>query len=287
MAEPLTLSQAFVAAASSLRQGGIDTPELDARLLLCHATALSHEAYIARACEALDPSARARLDAAIARRLEHEPVARIVGTREFYGRSFRVDPQVLDPRPDTETLIEAALAVVEQNGWRHKPLRLLDLGTGSGCILVTLLAELPLAQGIGTDKSPAALTCAAANASRLGVSHRAGFIAADWLDAAPGRFDLILSNPPYIASGEIAGLAAEVAGYDPALALDGGPDGLDAYRRIAVRAGKAMVGQGRLLLEIGETQGDAVAEILRGAGLEPQAMVRDLAGRPRVVVAGS
>jgi release factor glutamine methyltransferase len=286
MAEPLTLSQAFVAAASSLRQGGIDTPELDARLLLCHAATLSHEAYIARACEALDPSARARLDAAIARRLEHEPVARIVGTREFYGRSFRVDPRVLDPRPDTETLIEAALAIVDRRGWRQRPLRLLDLGTGSGCILATLLAELPCAQGIGTDISPAALACAAANASRLGVGARAGFIAANWLDAASGRFDLILANPPYIASSEIAGLAADVADYDPRLALDGGPDGLEAYREIAARAGGALAEQGRLLLEIGQTQADAVAEILRGARLEPQAIVRDLAGRPRMVVAG-
>ena len=286
MPEPLTLSQAFVAAASSLRHAGIDTPELDARLLLCHAAALSHEAYIARAREALDPAAAARLDAAIARRLEHEPVARIVGTREFYGRSFRVDPSVLDPRADTETLIEAALAVVDQKGWRERPLRLLDLGTGSGCILLTLLAELPCAQGIGTDISPAALACAAANAGRLGVGARTGFIAANWLDAASGRFDLILANPPYIASGKIAGLAAGVAGYDPHLALDGGSDGLDAYREIAARAGGALAEQGRLLLEIGQTQADAVADMLRGAGLEPQAIGRDLAGRPRVVVAG-
>ncbi len=286
MAEALTLSQAFVAAAACLRDGGIATPELDARLLLCHAAALSHEAYIARAREALEPSARARLDAAIARRLEHEPVARIVGTREFYGRSFRVDPHVLDPRPDTETLIEAALAIVDRRGWRERPLRLLDLGTGSGCILLTLLAELSGAQGVGTDLSPAALACAAANARRLGVGARAGFIAANWLDMDLGRFDLILANPPYIASGEIAGLAADVADYDPALALDGGPDGLEAYRRIAAQAGGALAEQGRLLLEIGQTQGDAVAEILCGAGLEPQAIVPDLAGRPRVVVAG-
>jgi release factor glutamine methyltransferase len=269
-----------------LRHAGIETPELDARLLLCHATALSHEAYIARAADALPTAAAARLDAALARRLEHEPVARIVGTREFYGRSFRVDPSVLDPRADTETLIEAALAIVDQKRWRERPLRLLDLGTGSGCILLTLLAELPCAQGIGTDVSAAALACAAANACRLGVADRAGFIAANWLDAASGRFDLILANPPYIASGEIAGLAGDVAGYDPRLALDGGPDGLDAYREIAARAGEALSEQGRLFLEIGQTQADDVSELLRGAGLEPQAIGRDLAGRPRLVVAG-
>ena len=286
MPEPLTLSQAFVAAASTLRHGGIDTPELDARLLLCHATSLSHEAYIASARDALHPAAAARLDAAIARRLKHEPVARITGDREFYGRSFRVDPNVLDPRPDTETLIEVALAIVDRQGWHEKPLRLLDLGTGTGCILTTLLAELPRAQGIGTDKSPVALGCAAANASRLGVGSRASFIAADWLAGASGRFELILSNPPYIASGEIAGLAADVAGYDPHLALDGGPDGLDAYRQIAGPAGEVLAEQGRLLLEIGPTQAAAVADILRAAGLKPQAIEQDLAGRPRVVVAG-
>jgi release factor glutamine methyltransferase len=287
MPEPLTLSQAFVAAATSLRHGGIDTPELDARLLLCHAAVLTHEAYIARARDALQPAAAARLDAAIARRLKHEPLARIIGDREFYGRSFRVDPNVLDPRPDTETLIEAALAIVDRQGWREKPLRLLDLGTGTGCILITLLAELPRAQGIGTDKSPAALACAAVNARRLGVGSRAGFIAADWLAAASGQFDLILSNPPYIASGEIVGLAADVAGYDPHLALNGGTDGLDAYRQIAARAGDVLAAQGRLLLEIGPRQAGAVADILRAAGLKPQAIEQDLAGRPRVVVAGS
>lgn len=289
MAESLTLSQAFVAAASALRQGGIATPELDARLLLCHAASFSHETYIAKAREELLPAARARLEQSIARRLEHEPVARIVGEREFYGRGFRLDPHALDPRPDTETLIEAALALVERKGWRRRKLDLLDLGTGTGCILLTLLAELPRAQGIGTDQSAGALALAAVNAARLGVADRASFIAADWLDAVAGRFDLVLSNPPYLASAEIAGLAPDVAGYDPALALDGGPDGLDAYRRIAARAGQALAEGGRLLLEIGAGQRESVVEILREAGLRLDAeggIGHDLAGRPRVVVAG-
>jgi release factor glutamine methyltransferase len=227
----------------------------------------------------------ARLDAALQRRLKHEPVARIVGMREFYGRSFSVDPHVLDPRPDTETLVEAALAAIAARGLRNERLSLLDLGTGSGCILITLLAELPRAHGIGVDKSPAALANAAANARRLGVAERARFMAGDWLDALDGEFDLILSNPPYLASDAIAGLAAEVAGYDPHLALDGGPDGLDAYRAIAARARAALAEQGRLLLEIGASQADAVAGILRAAGLEPEGLAHDLAGRPRVVVA--
>jgi release factor glutamine methyltransferase len=272
-----------------LREAGIETPELDARLLLCHAAGLTHETYIARAREVLCPDAALLLDGAIARRLKREPVARIMGGREFYGRSFGLGPDTLDPRPDTETLIEAALDIVSKNGWREKPLKLLDLGTGSGCILVTLLAELPRARGIGTDLGADALAIAAANAGRHGVSTRASFVAADWFDAVTGTFDLILSNPPYLATGEIAGLAEEVAAYDPGLALDGGPDGLDAYRRIAARAGDHLRQNGKILVEIGQAQGEAVAAIFGSAGLRPDEALGlrlDLAGRPRVVVAG-
>jgi release factor glutamine methyltransferase len=289
MAEALTLNQAFVEAACALRQAGIATPELDARLLLCHAAGLTHEAYIARSREALQPATRVHLDAGLARRLKHEPVARIVGEREFYGRKFRVDLHALDPRPDTETLIEAALAHLARRGLGDSPLKLLDLGTGTGCILITLLAELPRARGLGTDMSRCALASAAINAERLGVAARAAFVAADWLDAVEGKFDLILSNPPYLASGELSALADEVAAYDPTPALDGGPDGLDAYRRIAARAGDVLAEDGRLLVEIGAAQGEAVAGIFRAAGLRldgHEGVRQDLAGRPRVVVAG-
>ena len=281
------MQRAFVEAAQILRQGGIETPELDARLLLCHAASLSHEAFIARAREDLRPDAAALLEGAIARRLKREPVARIRGTREFYGRSFLLGPESLDPRPDTETLIDAALDIIGKKGWREEPLKLLDLGTGSGSILVTLLAELPRATGIGTDLSPRALAVAAANASAHGLASRAVFIAADWLDAIAGKFDLILSNPPYLAASEIAGLAADVAAYDPRLALDGGPDGLDSYRRIAARAREVLAGDGRLLVEIGPAQAEAVAAIFAGAGLRPDEAGNprlDLSGRSRVVV---
>jgi release factor glutamine methyltransferase len=286
MPEPVTLNQAFVGAAAVLREAGIATPELDARLLLCHAAGLSHEAYVAGAGGPVQPATLARFGTAIDRRLKREPVARITGTREFYGRGFTIAPPALDPRPDTETLIEAALAVVERRGWRDRTLSLLDLGTGTGCILVTLLAELPRAQGLGTDLSPSALALAAANAVRLGVGSRAAFLAADWLDGIAGKFDLVLSNPPYLASGEIAGLAPEVAAYDPMLALDGGPDGLDAYRRIAAGASAVLAEGGRLLVEIGAGQAAQVSDIFRAAGLKldpSQAIGRDLAGRPRVV----
>jgi release factor glutamine methyltransferase len=289
MPEPVTLNQAFVGAAAALREARIDTPELDARLLLCHAAGLSHEAYIANARGELAPATLTRLDQAVTRRLKREPVSRITGTREFYGRSFSVRPQALDPRPDTEALIEAALAHVERNGWRDKKLKLLDLGTGTGCILVTLLAELPQAEGLGTDLSPATLDLAAANTRRLGVGSRAAFVAADWLDGIEGQFELILSNPPYIASGEIAGLAQEVAAYDPGLALDGGLDGLDAYRRIAAGAPAVLAEGGRLLVEIGASQAAQVSDIFRAAGLkldDADSLGFDLAGRPRVVAAG-
>jgi release factor glutamine methyltransferase len=274
----LSLGQAFVGAIPVLRQAGIETPELDARLLVCHAVGLSHEAFIAKARDELRPEATTRLAAAIARRLE----------REFYGREFLVDRHALDPRPDTETLIEAALDLVERAPSRESSLKLLDLGTGTGCILITLLAELPRARGVGTDISGAALKLAAANADRLGVADRASFVASNWLDGVEGSFDLILSNPPYIASAQITSLAREVAVHDPRLALDGGPDGLDAYRRIAARAAQVLAPTGRILLEIGADQAEAVARIFCGAGLGLDgegAVGRDLAGRPRLVVA--
>jgi release factor glutamine methyltransferase len=284
---PDSVRQAFVETASVLREAGIETPELDARLLLCHAAALTHESFVARAGEALQPEAAVRLEALVRRRASREPISRITGTREFYGRSFLVDGSALDPRPDTETLIEVALALIEKTGRREEPLRLLDLGTGTGCILLTLLAELPKARGLGTDLSPAALRLAEANARRLGVAGRASFLASDWLDAIHGEFDLIVSNPPYIASGEIERLAPEVAHHDPYLALDGGPDGLKAYRRIAAGAARLVAPKGAILVEIGASQAPAVAGLLRDGGflVENDGLSFDLGGRPRVVVA--
>jgi len=284
---PDSVRQAFVETASVLREAGIETPELDARLLLCHAAALTHESFVARAGEALQPEAAVRLEALVRRRASREPISRITGTREFYGRSFLVDGSALDPRPDTETLIEVALALIEKTGRREEPLRLLDLGTGTGCILLTLLAELPKAHGLGTDLSPAALRLAEANARRLGVAGRASFLASDWLDAIHGEFDLIVSNPPYIASGEIERLAPEVAHHDPYLALDGGPDGLKAYRRIAAGAARLVAPKGAILVEIGASQAPAVAGLLRDGGflVKNDGLSFDLGGRPRVVVA--
>ncbi|MGA9605125.1 MAG: peptide chain release factor N(5)-glutamine methyltransferase [Methyloceanibacter sp.] len=284
---PDSLQQAFVETASVLRAAGIETPELDARLLVCHAASLTHESFVARAGEGLQPEAAARLETLVRRRASREPISRITGIREFYGRSFLVDESALDPRPDTETLIEVALALIDKTGRREEPLRLLDLGTGTGCILLTLLAELPKARGLGTDLSLAALRLAEANARRLGVGDRASFLASDWLDAIHGEFDLIVSNPPYIASGEIESLAPEVARHDPYLALDGGPDGLEAYRRIAAGAAKLLAPRGAILVEIGASQAAAVAGLLHDGGFlaGDDAPSLDLGGRPRVVVA--
>ncbi|MGI8853293.1 MAG: peptide chain release factor N(5)-glutamine methyltransferase [Methyloceanibacter sp.] len=281
-----SMRQAFVAAARILREAGIDTPELDARLLLRHATGLTQEDLLARPQFTLAPEVAARFDAAIARRLEREPVSRIVGMREFYGRVFLINRHTLDPRPDTETLIDATLEAIERNGWREEALRLLDLGTGTGCILLTLLAELPKAHGIGTDVSEVALLLASENARRLGLESRASFAAADWLDGIEGEFDLILANPPYVASGEIAGLAREVKDYDPLLALDGGADGLDAYRRIVAKATGMLRPGGHLMVEIGASQADAILGLFPAAGLgvDAHAVRHDLSGRPRVIL---
>jgi len=280
IASRVSLGQAHTAAARLLREARIAAPELDARLLLCHAASLTHEAYVARLNDTLAPDAAARFGAYVARRLAGEPVSRIIGVREFYGRTFSIDASTLDPRPDTETLIEVALALASHEG----SLRLLDLGTGSGCILITLLAELPRATGIGVDQSLPALEIARANAASLGVGDRARFMAGDWLDAVQGTFDLVVANPPYLSAADMAGLSNEVGAHDPWDALDGGPDGLSAYRRIVPRLPRVLRPGGIALFEIGHTQAEAVSNLLAGEGLIlEQGPWRDLAGRPRVV----
>jgi release factor glutamine methyltransferase len=286
IASGLSLGKAHRAAARMLRQCAVQTPELDVRLLLCHAAGLSHEGYVARLDEALAPDAAARFGTYVERRLAGEPVSRIIGVREFYGRPFRIDASTLDPRPDTETLIEAALALIEQDEMREKPLKLLDLGTGSGCILITLLAELAKASGVGIDLSLPALSFARANAQTLGVGDRASFFVSDWLEAISDTFDLVAANPPYLSAADMAALATEVRDHDPKGALDGGPDGLSAYRRIAPQVGKVLRRGGIALFEIGPGQAEAVLRLLAEAGLdveEGQCLWQDLSGRPRIV----
>ncbi len=280
-----TLDAVRIAAAKTLANSGVDTPALDARVLLERATGLSHEALIGNGREPLTPKQAMRFSEYVNRRLSGEPVSRIRGYREFYGRELQIDRHTLDPRADTETLIEAALAIAAATGMRERPLRVLDLGTGSGCILVTLLAELPHATGVGVDISECALMCARTNALRFGVSGRAGFVLGDWFEGLTGRFDLIVSNPPYIESAEIAALPREVARHDPRAALDGGADGLDAYRRIAAGAADHLAPGGHVLVEIGLTQAPPVSALFQAEGfaLAGEWGWFDLAGRERCI----
>ncbi|WP_375463606.1 peptide chain release factor N(5)-glutamine methyltransferase [uncultured Methylobacterium sp.] len=230
----------------------------------------------------IGPEGAAGLNDAVRRRLSGEPVARILGAWEFWGLPFRLSPETLVPRPDTETVVEAALRTIPDHAAR---MRVLDLGTGSGCILVALLSELPHAAGVGLDRSVGALRTARANAVRNGVGTRAAFVAADWCDALAGRFDLVVSNPPYIAAAALPGLEREVRDHDPASALDGGRDGLDAYRRILDGVSRSRLAEaGTLVLEVGFDQTEAVIAAGKAAGFALRDVARDLAGHARVVV---
>jgi release factor glutamine methyltransferase len=282
-----TVHSAITALTQAFREASLPTPELDARLLVLHACGISREAHIINPNRPLEAAEIDQIGTFQERRLAREPVSRILGSREFWGQPFTIGAGVLDPRPDTETLIEAALGLIRLEGRRDAPLRLLDLGTGSGCILLTLLKELPQAWGLGIDRSLAALSIARHNAHALGLGKRAAFACADWLDAINGGFHLILSNPPYIRSSEIAALEPEVRCHDPALALDGGPDGLDAYRRIVDGAARAASPGTWILLEAGAGQITGIVTLFDHAGwtLSPERcrIYSDLAGLERVV----
>jgi release factor glutamine methyltransferase len=242
---------------------------------------------IAHGAEAAPAAVAQRLRELTARRVLREPMAYILGEREFWGLPFKVSPAVLVPRPDSETLIEAALALLPE---RQRPWRILDLGLGSGCLLLTLLHEYPNASGVGLEVSEEALAVAQANADALGVAARARLIAGDWRQTdwqgrLGGPFDLLVSNPPYIEAGAIEWLMPEVARFEPKLALDGGPDGLVAYRTIATAAPALVVPGGRLLVEAGEGQAAEISRIFASAGLAIEVPWKDLAGIDRVVSA--
>ncbi len=275
----MTAAEAMAAATARLRAAGIAEPARDARVLLAHAARIEAARVTLIAPEDLPPDIGERYDQLIALRAVRVPVSHLLGEREFYGRRFKVSADVLDPRPETETLVESALSMPFA--------RLLDLGVGSGCILVTLLAENPGATGVGVDLSEMACLQASANAVLHRVQDRAEILQSDWFSNVAGRFDLIVSNPPYIALDEMAGLQDEVRRHEPAMALTDGGDGLGAYRVIAAGVLDHLEPGGRLLLEIGPTQAEAVIELLSDAGLSGAKVVRDLDGRPRVVVAKS
>ena len=267
------------AAIRALKEAGIEAPALDARLLLAHALEITPDRLIARLGDPLDPQAEARFAAAITARSQRQPVSQITGQRMFWGLPFRVTRDTLDPRPDTEAVVAEALTVPFS--------RMLDLGTGTGCILLACLDGMPSAAGTGLDLSEAALAVARDNAARLGLSDRSDFLQSDWFAALPAgaRFDLITSNPPYIAEDEMPGLAPEVHDWEPHLALTPGGDGLSPYRLITARAVDHLLPGGRLLLEIGASQAAAVAAMAAAQGFEDIRILPDLDQRDRVVAA--
>ncbi|MGE0007351.1 MAG: peptide chain release factor N(5)-glutamine methyltransferase [Parvibaculaceae bacterium] len=265
------------AARTALAAAGNPSAALDARLLLQQAAGLSHEMLIIDPKRPVAPEAAARFEGLLERRLNGEPVSRIVGEREFYGRAFRITPATLDPRPETETLIEAALAFMPAG----RPCRIADLGSGCGIIGVTLLAERPEARAVMSDISADALAVARENAGRHGVLARSVFAHGRWFASLDGSFDLVLSNPPYIPSAILPALAPEVRDFDPETALAGGPDGLQAYREIARTAAPFLAPHGRLIVEIGEGQATDIEAIFENRGWLPENRWRDLAGHVR------
>jgi release factor glutamine methyltransferase len=279
----VSIAGARRALARMFAAANLDTPALDARIIVGHALGLDHAALAAAAERALGAEERERIAAMAARRLSREPVARIVGSKEFWGLPLRVTPAVLVPRPETETLVSTALAVIDREGARARPLRIADLGTGSGALLLALLSELPNAFAVGTDRSLAALAVARENAQRLRLAARAAFVACDFAGALAGGFDLVVANPPYVASAELAHLAPEVRDHDPRLALDGGPDGLWAYRALAADAARLIGARGHMAVEVGAGQAAAVAALFaQGQPLDVTA-VPDLEGTPRAL----
>ncbi|MES2540853.1 MAG: peptide chain release factor N(5)-glutamine methyltransferase [Pseudomonadota bacterium] len=258
-----------------LREAGIEDAARDARVLLAHALGIGHDRLTLKLQDDMTPPQEADYNAALQARIARQPVAQITGRRLFWGLSFRVTRDTLDPRPETETLVAEALS--------EPFLKLLDLGTGTGCILLSCLKGMPLARGLGTDISDAALEVAMGNTRDLGLEARARFRKSDWLTSVTGAYDLIVSNPPYIAADEMPTLAPEVRDWEPHLALSPGGDGLDAYRAITRGAGARLMPGGRLLVEIGPTQGPAVSALFAEAGLEQIRVLPDMDGRDRVV----
>lgn len=277
----MTRSAAQAALRRALAEAGIDSAGLDARLLTAAALRVSSTSLLSDPQRALNLEGAVRLTEYARRRLAREPVARIVGEAEFWGLPFRLSPETLVPRSDTEAIVESALEAMPAGAAGGT---ILDLGTGSGCILVALLTERPDAFGLGLDRSRAALATAQGNARLNGVADRAAFVASDWTAAIGGRFDLIVSNPPYIPAWEIPSLQPEVSRFDPISALNGGPDGLDAYEAILGQAGRCLAPAGRIVLELGHDQADAVAGIAGAHGFFAEALRADLAGHRRAMV---
>ena len=284
----MDLAQALREIGGRLAPAGIAEPRREARLLLAAATGLSQAQLVAEPRRPLDEAEAGRLAELAGRRESREPLSRILGRREFWSLSFALGPETLDPRPDSETLIEAALAWLGPSRGRAEGtmLKILDLGTGTGCLLLALLSELPRAEGLGIDTQPGAVAIARANAEALGLGARARFRTGDWGQGIGEQFDVILCNPPYVPAAEIARLEPEVARFDPWLALSGGSDGLDSYRALALQLPDLLAGEGRAFIELGFGQAAAVAGLFETGGLQAVDCRSDLAGIPRCLVLG-
>jgi release factor glutamine methyltransferase len=277
-----TIGAAITHAAAALAMAGCEEPRRRARRLVAAALGLSLAELFAHPERALDAAEQKKIAVMLTRARAHEPLTRILGRREFWGLEFALSPDTLDPRPETETMVEAVLARRPDRRQAH---RILDLGTGSGCLLLALLSEFPNASGIGVDLAPGAAAAARHNSEALGLAGRARFVVGDWGAALAGAFDIVVANPPYIASAAIPGLPPDVREHDPHRALDGGADGLAAYRAIAAGLAGLLASGGLFAAEIGSDQAESVTALLTGAGLQVEAVLPDLAGLPRCVVA--
>jgi len=275
-----TIGTLLTAAQVRLKSAGVDTPRLDAILLLAEASGVSEDHIRGRPEAPLSAESAAAFEALLQRRLQREPVSKILGRREFWSLEFRTSPDVLDPRADSETLVAGVLAAIPN---RNAALRIVDFGTGSGCLLLSLLHELPSATGVGIDVSPSALAVAKENAGRFAMSSRCIFRLGSWGKGIEGTFDILISNPPYIESGVVPGLEPEVADFDPLLALDGGADGLDAYRALIPDMARLAAKDAFAALEVGVGQDVAVGRLLGEAGFGEIAVLPDLGGINRVV----
>ncbi len=282
MTAPGTIAEALDGAARGLAEAGIGKPRMEARLLAGHALRVDPAVVLGHPERALTRIERTRLAILVRRRARREPIAQLFGEREFWSLKFKVTADVLTPRPDSETVVEAALAGVPDRG---APLRLLDLGTGTGCLLLALLSELEGAQGLGVDISPAAVEVARANAAALGFADRATFRTGDWGRGIRGPFDLIVANPPYIPSSAVESLEPEVARFEPRRALSGGVDGLDCYRRLVPDVARLLKPGATAVVEVGAGQAARVSAILAGHGLHPVAIQADLSGIERCLIA--
>ena len=276
----VSIRDAVREAEDRLTKARVESAKLDARVLVQHAFGITRESMLMHPFDPAKEPWLSRGRDMVRRRSQGEPVSRILGRREFWSLEFLISPATLDPRPDTETVVEAVLAHIAD---RAAPLRILDLGVGSGCLLVALLTELPTASGIGVDAEPGAASMARRNAERLGVWQRAEFCVGNWAAALDERFDVVVSNPPYIPSPNMRWLPVEVRGFDPYIALDGGEDGYSAYRAIAEQLPRLLSPKGAAHLELGAGQADDVAEIMRGSGLNVIRTRHDLAGIARCI----